>query len=259
MSDTNSLLRRKRLTLPDATTYDVGYAKPPVASRFEPGHSGNSKGRPKGARNKVPALHEARGRAIIMEEAFRTIPIVEKGRRVSIPMFTAVVRALTMNAAKGNNRAATILTGIVQKIEQENNELSRSYFASAVDYKMKWDAELQRRQDFGLNLPDPVPHPDDMVLNARTGEVHIKGPMTEDEKNLWAFAADYLPELERQLKSKERKLRRDPLHPDRWKLKREIKKEREQFTMLKQHFGPRHERSLVHTLREYQRLKKNEK
>jgi hypothetical protein len=31
--------------------YEVGYGKPPKHSRFKPGQSGNSKGRPKGVRN----------------------------------------------------------------------------------------------------------------------------------------------------------------------------------------------------------------
>lgn len=30
--------------------YDVGYAKPPVGTRFKPGQSGNPKGRPRGQR-----------------------------------------------------------------------------------------------------------------------------------------------------------------------------------------------------------------
>lgn len=38
--------------------YDVGYGKPPVATRFKQGQSGNPKGRPKGAKNKRSALFE---------------------------------------------------------------------------------------------------------------------------------------------------------------------------------------------------------
>ena len=32
-------------------TYDVGYRRPPPASRFKPGQSGNPKGRQRGAKN----------------------------------------------------------------------------------------------------------------------------------------------------------------------------------------------------------------
>jgi len=65
--------------------YEVGYGKPPVASRFEPGHSGNPRGRPKGARNRMPAFNEERLKAIILEEAYRTIKVSEGQRQVTIP------------------------------------------------------------------------------------------------------------------------------------------------------------------------------
>jgi hypothetical protein len=44
--------RKVRLTppSPESANYGVGYGKPPKASQFSPGQSGNPKGRPKGAR-----------------------------------------------------------------------------------------------------------------------------------------------------------------------------------------------------------------
>jgi hypothetical protein len=42
--------------------YEVGYAKPPVKTRFAPGQSGNPRGRPKGSKNRkgLPSLNEER-------------------------------------------------------------------------------------------------------------------------------------------------------------------------------------------------------
>ena len=40
----------------EGTSYEVGYGKPPRATRFQPGKSGNPNGRPKGA--KSPTGHE---------------------------------------------------------------------------------------------------------------------------------------------------------------------------------------------------------
>ena len=90
---------------PPSAGYDVGYGKPPVDTRFAKGRSGNPKGRPKGARNKLPALHEERLKSIILEEAYRTIKVNDGARQVTIPMAKAIVRSLAHNAVKGNTRA----------------------------------------------------------------------------------------------------------------------------------------------------------
>jgi hypothetical protein len=90
------LLKRR----PDTATYEVGYGKPPESSRFKPGQSGNPKGRPRGAKNKIPALNEERLKSIILEEAYRTIKVNNGNRQVSVPMAQAIIRSLAVSAAR---------------------------------------------------------------------------------------------------------------------------------------------------------------
>src|SRR5687768_13386603 len=106
MTDRNKRLGRS-LTLPARPgDYEVGYAKPPVATRFKPGQSGNPRGRRKGAAKTVaPALNDERLKTIILEEAYRTININDQTGQIDIPMAQAVVRSLAVNAAKGSQRA----------------------------------------------------------------------------------------------------------------------------------------------------------
>lgn len=92
---------RQKLLGPDTAKYDVGYGKPSAETRFKPGQSGNPRGRPKGARNKLPALNEERLKSIILEEAYRAIRINDGDRQIKVPMAQAIVRAVAVNAVKG--------------------------------------------------------------------------------------------------------------------------------------------------------------
>ena len=78
-----AIQKHKALTrLPSSETdYEVGYGKPPKSSRFKKGKSGNPKGRPKGAKNRLPNLNEERLKSIIIKEAYRPINVVEDGCR----------------------------------------------------------------------------------------------------------------------------------------------------------------------------------
>lgn len=79
MSGDDEMAKRLR-NLPARKRYEVGYGKPPVATRFRKGVSGNPRGRPKGARNRRPALNEERLKDIILDEAYRMISVRDGGR-----------------------------------------------------------------------------------------------------------------------------------------------------------------------------------
>jgi Family of unknown function (DUF5681) len=178
--------RRIRPELPSKQLdYEVGYGKPPVATRFEPGRSGNPRGRPKGARNKLPALNEERLKAIILEEAYRTIKVSEGKHQVTIPMAKAVVRALAVNAARGQLRSQQLFARLLSETERENKAFNDKLLGNVVDYKRYWDEELERRRQLGLQLPDPIPHPDDIIIDTNTGRVRTIGPTTKEEKAEW--------------------------------------------------------------------------
>lgn len=185
-----------KLSFPTSETYEVGYAKPPAATRFKLGQSGNPKGRPKGKNSKLPGLAEERLKTIILQEAYRDVPILERGRQKKVSMIEANIRALAVSGAKGNNRAANIFTTAVLKIEEENKKLASDFFGSAIDYKQKWGAELERRKRLGLDLPAPIPHPDDLVLDRYNMKVHIRGPLIKEDQDLWEFGEAYTEMLQ---------------------------------------------------------------
>jgi hypothetical protein len=77
-----------------------------------------------------------------------------------------------------------------------HNTLYREYFGTALDYKKYWQGEIARRKTLGLEVPDPVPHPDDISVDMATGTIVIKGPMTPEEKVSWDHLWDHVDELD---------------------------------------------------------------
>ena len=193
--------RRSLAVRPGDQPYDVGYGKPPAETRFKPGQSGNPNGRPRGSKNRpaLPALNEERLKQIVLEEAYRTIPINDPSGPMTIPMSQAVMRSLAVNAAKGHQRAQRLFTELLSATERDNKHLHDRYLEAAIDYKNAWDAELERRRRFGISAPDPIPHPDHIVIDTQTGTVRMNGPMTKEEKPVWDELRNRKRECDREL------------------------------------------------------------
>jgi hypothetical protein len=89
--------RTRQTKLGSERCYVVGYGKPPTASRFKPGHTGNSKGRPKGHKNLKTLIRQAMTARIFVQEG-------SINRQVS--KIEGVVLRQLQNALKGNDRSA---------------------------------------------------------------------------------------------------------------------------------------------------------
>jgi hypothetical protein len=209
---------RKALAVrPGSPDYDVGYGKPPETSRFKPGKSGNPRGRPKGSTNKPrpPALNEERMKTILLEEAYRTIKVNDGPSQVSVPMAQAVIRSLAVNSAKGNQRAQRLFTDLLTTTERENKRVHDEWLDTAITYKVEWDRELARRERLGITGPDPLPHPDHVVIDMQTGLVSFKGPATKEEKAKYDMFAEAKIEFQAELDDLQKLLRDEPDYPYR--------------------------------------------
>ena len=69
---------------------EVGYRKPPKATRFRKGQSGNPKGRPKGKPNAAAAILRALGAKLVIND---------HGRRRKVTKYEAAIMQLANKAA----------------------------------------------------------------------------------------------------------------------------------------------------------------
>lgn len=133
-----------------AGEYEVGYGKPPKGTRFKPGRSGNPEGRPRGSKNKQSLVGLERLKTIVLEEAYREIPVAEGNRMVTVPIAQAVVR---MVAAKGDHRSQRLFSEMLWEIERDERDENRDMLMTAIYYKESAQKELARRLQHGLPPP----------------------------------------------------------------------------------------------------------
>tara|TARA_R110001592_G_scaffold222022_1_gene477042 strand:- start:5197 stop:5595 length:399 start_codon:yes stop_codon:yes gene_type:complete len=92
--------------------YLVGYGKPPAATQFKPGQSGNPKGRPKGTKNLKTDLEE---------ELKEKITVTEAGKPKKLSKQRALLKAVVAKALKGDTKAISIVVGMVDRYLAETD------------------------------------------------------------------------------------------------------------------------------------------
>jgi hypothetical protein len=87
--------------------YEIGKRRPPTASRWKPGQSGNPKGRPK----------KAKGTATMAREALeRPVTVVVGGKQTQMTVRAVAYRKLADKAAGGDQKALGFLLTLANEL-----------------------------------------------------------------------------------------------------------------------------------------------
>jgi Family of unknown function (DUF5681) len=210
----------------ETASYEVGYRKPSTATRFRKGQSGNPRGRPRGGKSKLPAMNEERMKSILIEEAYRAIKVRDGNREVTITTIRAVVRSMALTAAKGHARSQRMFTTLLQATENEQKALH--------DEWLDWEHTLERRKALGIVAPEPIPHPDDIIVDLFTGEVTFKGPLTKEQKDAQDQLVAMRPGVEKSIRLVNRRLVKNPDNADTLRTLRNLRETLRQITVVEQ-------------------------
>jgi hypothetical protein len=90
----------------DAADYAVGYGRPPRATQFAAGKSGNPKGRPKGSRTVG---------AILQDILSQKIAVTENGKTRRIPTLEVMFRRLVNDAVRRDPAALKLLLPLIDR------------------------------------------------------------------------------------------------------------------------------------------------
>ena len=89
--------------------YEVGYGKPPKATQFQPGQSGNPKGRPKGRKNFATEFEE------VMQGK---VAVHENGRQKQMSTQRALILTALKKALGGDVKAMNLVAALARQFQR---------------------------------------------------------------------------------------------------------------------------------------------
>lgn len=153
--------------------YAQGYARPPKATQFQPGQSGNLKGRPR-KKQGAPITGSKMDR-VIVEEGNRLVEVTEGGIKRKMPMKRVLARRSLTDQATGagrfNWRALKVIAEAEDRTRQENKALADL----VVGLRADWVPIVRHFEAKGEPLPNLGFDPLDLSIDEATYEIRLEG------------------------------------------------------------------------------------
>ena len=110
-----------------AKDYHVGYGRPPVATQFQKGQSGNPAGRPKGSKGISDVI------AAALNER---VTVTMNGKRRSITKWEAACTQMANQAASGDAKAAKLMIELLHQSEARDDARAPGSQVGAEDLRV---------------------------------------------------------------------------------------------------------------------------
>ena len=136
------------------TGYAVGYRRPPKATQFAKGKSGNPSGRPKGSRTVG---------AVLQDILRQKIAVTENGKTRRLPALEVILRRLANDAMRSEPRAMKLLLALydrygespetdlrLDEILAEDREILSNFLNNPVDIVSAQDKSSKRSSRNGV-------------------------------------------------------------------------------------------------------------
>lgn len=122
---------------PSSGDYEVGYGKPPKATRFKAGQSGNPRGRPRATKSLD---------ALVLEPLIEMMTVKENGKSRRMPRVQVYINTLFGRAVKGDAKAADQLLKVIALVRagaaQEASTVAHDAAAGAAAELSATDEEV---------------------------------------------------------------------------------------------------------------------
>lgn len=170
-------------------SYDVGYGKPPITTRFVKGQSGNPLGRPRKKKPEPLKPSDATFLELFTQEAYRQVTLRENGQPIELPVIKAAMRSTWADAIKGKRLSQKYAFAVAQLAEAEREKLESS------KYEWLWDLKARGRRitaecnRLGRPVPELYPHPDDIIVDPLSGKTHVDGPLSREHADYYTYIA----------------------------------------------------------------------
>ncbi|WP_413855736.1 DUF5681 domain-containing protein [Albidovulum sp.] len=125
----------------------------------------------------------------VLDEGRRRVPVRDGGETVEMSVNEIVTRKTAETAAKGSPHAQRTWFKASAEVAAREAEIKEENAGFWRKYQRTWRRAIAQAKNAGLPLPEPVPHPDDIVIDARNN-ISVDGPVTGAEARALAVIAE---------------------------------------------------------------------